>query len=145
MPFTENEVVYLKSQALGRLATVGRNSEPHNVPVGFRYNTQLRTIDLVGRDMGRSQKYRNIQRNSLVAFVVDDIVDADTWTVRGIEIRGIAQALPCGGKEIAPHAAHQMIRIKPTRIVAWGIDQPCQAGYHARDVAANVSQKGSPS
>ena len=36
--FTPDEIAYLQSQRLGRLATVGPDGQPHVVPVGFRYN-----------------------------------------------------------------------------------------------------------
>ena len=44
MTFTPNEIAYLGSQRLGRLATVGADGEPHNVPVGFHYNPALGTM-----------------------------------------------------------------------------------------------------
>jgi nitroimidazol reductase NimA-like FMN-containing flavoprotein (pyridoxamine 5'-phosphate oxidase superfamily) len=36
--FTPDEIAYLQSQRLGRLATVGPDGQPHVVPVSFRYN-----------------------------------------------------------------------------------------------------------
>lgn len=121
MAFTEKELAYLGSQELGRLATVGRNGEPHNVPLGFQYNAELGTIDITGRDMGKSRKYRDVQDNAKVAFVVDDVVDPTTWEVRGVEVRGVAEAVD------------ELIRITPARIISWGIEAHISAGYHARD------------
>jgi hypothetical protein len=40
--FTPAEKVYLQSQRLGRLATVGPDGQPHVVPVGFRYPEMFR-------------------------------------------------------------------------------------------------------
>ena len=40
--FTPEEINYLESQRLARIATVGRNRQPHVVPVGFRYNPEGR-------------------------------------------------------------------------------------------------------
>ena len=51
--FTDNEIVYIKSQQLGRLATVGTDG-PHVVPVGFRYNPEADTIDIGGRNFSKS-------------------------------------------------------------------------------------------
>lgn len=42
--FTTAERAYLRSQFLGRLATVGPHRQPHVVPVAFRYNPDLDTI-----------------------------------------------------------------------------------------------------
>ena len=47
--FTPAEIEYIKSQRLGRLATVNSTGEPHVVPVGFRYNAELDTIDIGGQ------------------------------------------------------------------------------------------------
>jgi hypothetical protein len=48
--FTNEEIEYLKSQLLGRLATVGPDGQPHAVAVSFRYNAELDTIDFGGHD-----------------------------------------------------------------------------------------------
>ncbi len=66
--FTEAELEYLQSQRLGRLATVNQRGEPQVAAVGFRYNSELDTIDIGGHDMANSQKFRNIARNGLVFF-----------------------------------------------------------------------------
>ncbi|MFI9275854.1 PPOX class F420-dependent oxidoreductase [Kitasatospora sp. NPDC052896] len=138
MPFTANEAVYLAAQSLARLATVDGRGQPHVVPLGFHYNAELGTIDVTGRGMARSLKYRHVQGHPQVALVVDDVVDAASWVVRGIEIRGRATALPGGGKEILPHVDDEFIRITPERIVSWGIDSDCQAAPLARNVADGV-------
>ena len=58
--FTGAEIEYLRGQRLGRLATVDEKGEPHVVPVAFRYNAVLDTMDIGGHDiMGRSKKYRD--------------------------------------------------------------------------------------
>ena len=36
--FTAKELEYLAGQRLGRLATVGKDGNPHVVPLTFRYN-----------------------------------------------------------------------------------------------------------
>ena len=84
---------YLASQSRGRLATIGSDGVPQNKPVGFTYNAELGTIDIAGFNMDTSAKYRNVAINSNVAFVVDDLASVDPWVVRGVEIRGIAEAL----------------------------------------------------
>ncbi|MFG3055268.1 PPOX class F420-dependent oxidoreductase [Kitasatospora sp. NPDC048239] len=137
-PFTANEAAYLASQSLARLATVDGRGQPHVVPLGFHYNAELGTVDVTGRGMARSLKYRHVQTNPRVSLVVDDVVDPATWSVRGLEIRGTAEALPVGGKEILPHVDDELIRITPERIVSWGIDSDCQAPPLARNVPNGV-------
>jgi hypothetical protein len=47
--FTNEEIEYLNSQLLGRLATVGPDGQPHVVPVSFHYNAQVDTTSPGGR------------------------------------------------------------------------------------------------
>jgi pyridoxamine 5'-phosphate oxidase family protein len=54
--------------------------------------------------------------------------------VRGIEIRGQAEVLPAGGTDLGPGFDPEMMRIKPRRIISWGIDTKA-AHANARPVA----------
>src|SRR5579863_8111015 len=118
--FTSVEIEYLKSQRLGRLATVNAAGEPHVVPVSFRYNPELDTIDIGGRDITPTKKFRDVARNGRAAFVVDDVLPP--WQPRGIEVRGRAETVATGGQEIVPSFGPEIIRIFPTRIIAWGLE-----------------------
>ena len=119
--FTEEEIEYLKSQLLGRLATGGPDGQPHVVPVGFRYNAELDTIDIGGNYFARRKKYQDVQRNPRVAFIVDDLESVNPWWVRGIEVRGEAEVLRSGGEALGPGFAPEMFRLRARRIVSWGI------------------------
>ena len=116
MSFTEIEVDYLKTQPLGRLATVQPDGTLQVSPVGFTYNADLRTIDIGGYHMAASRKYRNVVDNAKVAFVVDDIVSTRPWRVRCLEIRGTGEGID------APDGA--IIRVHPQRIISFGIGEP---------------------
>jgi pyridoxamine 5'-phosphate oxidase family protein len=121
--FTEKELEYLKNQRLGRLATVNSKGQPQIAPVGFRYNAELDTIEIGGRMMSQTQKWRNILKNQMVSFVVDDV--PPPWSPRGVEVRGIAQAITAGGEELYGKGSKMgpaFIRIIPTQIIGWGID-----------------------
>ena len=120
--FTAGEIEYLRSQRLGRLATVGPDGQPHVVPVGFRYNQEEDAIDIGGHDFARRKKYRDVQRHPLVAFVVDDLASIQPWVVRGVEIRGEAEILTSGGKEIMPSLDDEMFRVRPRRVRSWGLE-----------------------
>ena len=119
--FEDEEIEYLKSQLLGRLATVGPDGQPHVVAVSFCYNAQLDTIDIGGHDFARRKKYRDVQRNPRVALIVDDMVSVYPWRPQGIEVRGEAEVLSSGGEALGPGFAPEMFRIRPQRIVSWGI------------------------
>jgi PPOX class F420-dependent enzyme/OxyR family protein len=118
--FTPAEIAFLEGQRLGRLATVGESGELHVVPVRFRYDPQRDGIDVTGRFLGKSKKYRDVQEDDRVAFVVDGA--SESGGPAGVEVRGTAAAVRTGGDQITPGADPEYIRIRPTRIVSWGID-----------------------
>jgi pyridoxamine 5'-phosphate oxidase family protein len=120
--FTPAEITYLQSQMLGRIATVGADGQPHVVPVTFRFNPNQDTIDIGGHGFARRKKFRDVRRDPRTAFVVDDVPSTDPWVARGIEIRGEAEVLEIGGKEIMSGFDDEMFRIKPRRIVSWGLE-----------------------
>lgn len=127
--FTADERAYLQGGGggaggprLARIATVGADGTPHVVPVGFSHNEELDTIDVGGHDFERTKKFRDVAHHGRAAIVVDDVPSVDPWRVRGVEIRGRAEAV----SEPRPK-----IRIHPERIVSWGVDE---RGRYARDV-----------
>jgi pyridoxamine 5'-phosphate oxidase family protein len=114
-------IAYLQSQRLGRLATVDGDGAPQNNPVGFRYNAALGTVDIGGRNMGASRKFRNLARNPKVAFVVDDIASVQPWRVRCVEIRGRADALR-DQADLPPGFSAEIIRVYPERVISFGLE-----------------------
>ena len=131
---TDDELAYLRSQPLGRLATVDPSGAPQNNPVGFWWNDEHGTIDIGGRNLPATRKYRNVGRNPQVALVVDDLVSTDPWEVRGIEIRGPAEALD-GGPSARPGMSDSLIRIRPERVISWNVEHD-GAGMSSRTVSA---------
>ena len=110
--FTGNELQYLLSdRRLARLATVGRDGTPHVAPVGWSYNAGLDAVEVRGRALEKSKKFRDVRRTGRAALVVDDVLPP--WSPRGVEVRGRAEAV----EEPEP-----LIRIHPDRIVSWGIE-----------------------
>ncbi|RVX39176.1 pyridoxamine 5'-phosphate oxidase family protein [Nonomuraea polychroma] len=123
MTFTRAELEYLATQRLGRLATVSPDGQVQNSPTGFFVDPDAGTIDIGGHDLGNSKKFKNVQAGSTVAFVVDDLASMNPWTVRGVEIRGTAEALT--GQEPPFHGfSREIIRIKPNKIISWGLGGP---------------------
>jgi pyridoxamine 5'-phosphate oxidase family protein len=126
--FSDAEIDYLGSQRLGRLATVGRVGMPHVVPVAFRYNPDVDAVDIGGHHFAERKKFRDVQRTGMAALVVDDVLPP--WRPRAVEVRGEAITLDIGGKAIMEGFDDPIIRIKPTRIVSWGLED----GFQARSV-----------
>src|SRR3712207_8913301 len=77
--FADEEIEYLKSQLLGRLATSGPDGQPHVVPVGFRYNAELDTIDIGGHDFAPGEKDPDVERNPPGGFLVGDPAPGNPW------------------------------------------------------------------
>ena len=117
--FTPEEIAYLQSQRLGRLATVDKQGDPHVVPVGFRYNPEQDSIDIGGYNMSASKKYRDALRHGRVAFVVDDVLPP--WKPRMLEVRGNVEGVLEGAEKINQDLPPEMLRVTPTRIISFGL------------------------
>ena len=118
--FTELEIEYMASQRLGRIATVGADGQPHVVPTTFRYNAGEDAIDVGGMRMSTTKKTRDVQRTGRASIVIDDVLPP--WQPRMIEVRGTATVIPEGGKAFGERFEDTIVRIRPTRIIAFGID-----------------------
>lgn len=136
MTFTDVEIDYLQSQLVGRLATVQPNGTLQVNPVGFRYNPELATIDIGGFNFTSSRKFRNVTDNGRVAFVVDD-VSTDPWRIRCVEIRGTADAVDDPGA--FPDLDDAIIRIRPKRIISFGVDEPDRDPHELTSHNRNVT------
>ncbi len=71
--------------------------------------------------MGQTRKFRNVLANRKVALVIDDIASVEPWHVRGVEVRGHAEALVDADPPM-PNFSREVIRIHPRRILSWGLD-----------------------
>lgn len=114
--FTDAQIRYLKSQRLGRLATLRPDGSLQNNPVGFRFDQATGTFEIGGLNMGNSRKYKNVEANGQVAFVVDDLETIDPWKPRMVEIRGTGELVP------ASDPRKSIIRIHPKRVISFGIE-----------------------
>ncbi|HET9187504.1 MAG TPA: PPOX class F420-dependent oxidoreductase [Acidothermaceae bacterium] len=118
---TPAQIEYLATQRLGRLATTGADHKPHVVPTSFSYNAELGVLDIGGRRVATTKKYRDVQANPWAAIVIDDLVSVDPWTPRMLEIRGRAEAVPVGGAHLGPGFGDAFIRIFPEKVNSYGI------------------------
>ena len=116
--FSEQEITYLKTQRLARIATVSKDLQPDVAPVGFDFDGVYFYVG--GFDLSRTLKYKNIQMNSKLSLVIDDLETVDPWRPRGIKIHGIADLVTHEGYA----GPGTYIRIKPEGIWSWGIEEP---------------------
>jgi pyridoxamine 5'-phosphate oxidase family protein len=115
--FTEDEVTYMRSQRLARLATVSSEGQPDVVPVGFEYDDGILYIG--GFDPQKTRKFQNVNDgNILVAVVIDDLVSPDPWTPRYLRIYGTAELIERQG-QFGPAAYMQ---ITPSISWSWNLE-----------------------
>ncbi|AOS63580.1 PPOX class F420-dependent oxidoreductase [Actinoalloteichus hymeniacidonis] len=129
--FTSNEIAYLRSQPLGRFATVGGDGRPSVRPVGVLFDAEDDVLvigGVAGSGMAGSKKFRDVVGNPDVSFLVDDLASVDPWAPRGIEVRGRAEPRwgdgPAKGLALAapfPFDEAWMV-IRPRRVLSWGLD-----------------------
>jgi pyridoxamine 5'-phosphate oxidase family protein len=119
--FSAAELEYLKGQRFARIATVDEEGQPHVVPVGFRYNAELDAIEVGGKDLGKSKKFRNVRQTSRAAIVIDDVPNPKLY--RGVEVRGRADALSLGGPQKMGGFEADIIRIYADHVASWGIEE----------------------
>ena len=100
MLFTPGEVEFVRSQRIGRLATVGSSGWPHVVPVMFEMDEDgALEFDVDG------VKLRNLTVEPRAAMVVDAM-----GPKRGVAVQGRAEL-------IGPERA----RLTPTHKFSWGL------------------------
>ncbi len=131
MTFTAAEREFLRSRTVGHFSTVGPAGGPQIRPVGVHLGADGNSIEVVGHALAQTQKWRNVERNPHVAFIVDNVVSVTPPEAYGIEIRGIA-TVHVGAGSTSGGLSGDIIRIEPKRVISWGINGP---GTRSRTVA----------
>ncbi len=116
--FSDQELAYLGSQRLARIATVSADSQPDVAPVGFEFDGKRFYVG--GVNLARTAKYKNVRANPRVALVIDDLASADPWTPRGIKIHGSARIVNHQGRL----GAGEYLEIAAATHWSWGIEGP---------------------
>jgi pyridoxamine 5'-phosphate oxidase family protein len=90
--FTDEEIAYLQSQPIARLATVNADGRPDVVPVAFEPDGSYIWVGGVGADVARTRKLRNIGAGrSKVSLVFDDLVSMEPFIARALRVYGDAE------------------------------------------------------
>jgi pyridoxamine 5'-phosphate oxidase family protein len=119
MSFTEEELAYLRSQPLARLATLSGQGQPDLVPVAFEFDGTHLWVGGSGPSFLRTRKVRNVVAgHQKIAMVVDDLVSFDPFIARGIRIYGTAEPPVERVGMIGPGS---YIRITPTVSWSWNM------------------------
>jgi len=115
MSFSDEEVTYLRSQRLARLATVSADGQPDVVPVGFEFDGSHFYVG--GIDPVKTRKFRNVRAgNAKVALVIDDLMSTSPWTPRYLRVYGIAELVERQGQ----FGAATYMRITPS--ISWSFN-----------------------
>jgi pyridoxamine 5'-phosphate oxidase family protein len=130
--FTDAEYEFLVSHGRGRLASIGPESAPQIHPAPFVVDVILGCVEIGGRNLRDSQKYRNVRRDPRVSLIIDDdaspLHGPDDTQGRGVEIRGLAEVSETPWP-MSEGFGTDVIRIRPVRIDTWNIDGP---GHRSR-------------
>lgn len=111
MSFTAEEVAYIQSQRLVRVATVSADGQPDVVPTGFEFDGTHFYIG--GFDTAGTRRTRNLQAgNEKVAFVIDDLTSTDPWIPRFLRVYGTA--------ELVERDSQPILKIAPA--VSWSFN-----------------------
>ncbi|MHC1562415.1 PPOX class F420-dependent oxidoreductase [Actinomycetospora sp. C-140] len=91
MSFTDQEIAFMASQGLGRLATVDPDGQPDVVPVAVEYDEERFWVGGPG-GVVRTRKFRNVAAGSaLVSIVFDDLPSMEPFVARGMRVYGVAE------------------------------------------------------
>ena len=137
MPFSNEEVDYLRSQRLCRVATVDGDGQPDVAPVGFDYDGSH--IYIGGLDPEKTRKFRNVAAgNTKVALVVDDLVSTEPWTPRYLRVYGTAELVERPGQ----FGQGRYMRVTPT--ISWSFNLEGRPFSHDCEIAVRrtVHQPG---
>lgn len=125
--FSNEEIKFLESQWVCRIASISSEGWPHNVPVGFAFDGKEFYIT---SDPG-AKKLKNIARNNRVCL----IIDVPKSPRRAIMIQGLATLVEHGeefarinkfisqqrGWEKWEEGKQVAVKIEPTKKLSWGI------------------------
>jgi len=112
MSFTEEEVAYIRSQPLARVATVSADGQPDVVPVGFEFDGTRFWIG--GFDPGKTRRTANIRAgNEKVALIIDDLASTSPWSPRFVRVYGTVELVD----RETNFGAQPVMKITPT--ISW--------------------------
>ena len=128
MPFTDEEIAYLRSQRLARFATVAPSMQRDVVAVGYELDDV--NFYLTGMNLVLTRKARNIAAgNNKVALLVDDYAAREPWAPRFVRVYGIADLVQ------RPESGHEFdIRITPAISWSWNLTGRPLAGQSASEL-----------
>lgn len=115
MSFTGEEIEYIRSQPLARVATVAPDGQPDVVPVGFEFDGFHFYIG--GFDPNRARRTKNVQAgNEKVALVIDDLASVQPWSPRYLRVYGTVELQ----ERLGRRGPSRIMKITPT--ISWSLN-----------------------
>jgi pyridoxamine 5'-phosphate oxidase family protein len=139
MSFTEEEIAYLRSQPIARVATLSTDGQPDVVPLAFEFDGTCFWVGGSGPSVAGTRKFRNVSGgNNQVALVIDDMVSFEPFIARGIRVYGRAEQPIERMGMVGPGI---YMRIVPTVSWSWNMsgDPVGDAWYDSRKAVHQVS------
>jgi pyridoxamine 5'-phosphate oxidase family protein len=119
MSFTEEEIAYLRSQPIARLATLSADGQPDVVPLAFEFDGTYFWVGGSGPSVADTRKFRNVRTgNDKVALVVDDMVSFDPFVARSVRVYGRVEGPVERVGTVGPGI---YLRITPTISWSWNM------------------------
>lgn len=120
MSFTDEEIAYMRSQPLARLASLCAEAQPDVVPVGFEFDGTYFWVGGPSASVLRTRKFRNVENGRYkVALVVDDLVSFDPFIARGVRVYGHVDG-PI--ERVGMVGRGHYLRITPTISWSWNME-----------------------
>jgi PPOX class probable F420-dependent enzyme len=137
--FTEPQLAFIDAQRVGRLATAGKDGQPHVIPVCYARDGASFYVALDAKPKRvapeRLRRVRNLLENPHAALVIDHYSD-DWGELAYVLVSGMALLLPPGAPEqihavallrdrypqyrAMPIEQHPTIVLRAESVVSWG-------------------------
>ncbi|WP_433323734.1 PPOX class F420-dependent oxidoreductase [Spirillospora sp. CA-294931] len=120
MSFTAEELAYLDTCRVVRLATVGPDGRPDLVPLAFEFDGTHFWVGGIGESVLHTRKFQNVESgNHHVALLFDDMPSVTPLIARGIRVYGEAEGPIERTGMIGPGF---YLRITPTTSWSWNLE-----------------------
>jgi pyridoxamine 5'-phosphate oxidase family protein len=117
MPFTQDEIEYLRTQPVGRIGTVGSDGQPDAVPVGIEYDGRYFWVG--GSEPERTRKFLNVAAgNDKIVLLWDDLASTAPWTPRFLRVYGTGELVRHSGM----FGTRTYLRVTPTVSWSWNLE-----------------------
>ena len=115
--FSEQELAFLQTQRVARIATVAPDGQPTVDAVGFSFDGTHFYVG--GHNIAATRKYKNVATgNRKVSLVIDELKSVQPWLALGIRVHGEAEV----AETQAQFGPGTYLVITPKVTWSWGIE-----------------------